>query len=379
MPVLTADRVRAAGDVWCVAIAAGLAALFWLKPDMQVGRDFGVMWIAGRMAWQGQIAELYGAAMPEAVAAAFGPAEAGTFYYPPVGLLLFVPFGFLSFPAAAMAWVALTGTAFATAVGRIAGWRGVPAALAFPAAIICALYGQNGLLLAALLGLAAVTLDRYPVVAGVAIGCLAYKPHVAVLAPLILVLTWRWRAFLAAGGTTLLLIGASVLAFGIRSWTAFVADLPAAEALYATGVPGFAKFASPYAAARLLGASAGTGWTVQALCAAGAIGFLVWAARRCRDGTAAIAAMTAATGFCVPFLGEYDLPILAIPGAWLIASAEREGWLPLERLSVIALYIAPFVVTVLAPRGVPLAPLAMGLLMLCVGRRLSGIGAPAPV
>jgi hypothetical protein len=89
--------------------------------------------------------------------------------------------------------------------------------------------------------------------------------------------------------------------------------------------------------------------------------------------------MTAATGFCVPFLGEYDLPILAIPGAWLIASAEREGWLPLERLSVIALYIAPFVVTVLAPRGVPLAPLAMGLLMLCVGRRLSGIGAPAPV
>ena len=34
--------------------------------------------------------------------------------------------------------------------------------------------------------------------------------------------------------------------------------------------------------------------------------------RRARDGQAAMATIAAATRFCVPFLGEYDLPILAL-------------------------------------------------------------------
>jgi hypothetical protein len=88
----------------------------------------------------------------------------------------------------------------------------------------------------------------------------------------------------------------------------------------------------------------------QAVCAIAALGILVWITRRVRDGQAAIAAMAAATGFCVPFLGEYDMLILAIPVAWLLAEGQRSGWLPFERANLIALYLAP-----LAVRGVLLS------------------------
>jgi hypothetical protein len=369
-PLLTGDRVKAAANVWCVATVVLLAGVYWLRPDMQAGHDFGVLWIAGRLAWDGQIAALYGQTQQAMVAAMFGPGHLGPFYYPPVALLLFVPFGFLPFPAAAMAWVGTTGAAFAAAVGAIAGRGTIPMALAWPAMIVCGLYGQNGLLLAALFGGAALALDRFPVLAGVAIGCLIYKPHLAVLAPLVLALTGNWRAFFAAGATAALLIAASILAFGLASWSAFIADLPAAQALYANGVPGFNKFASPYTAIRLLGTSAQIAWAGQAICAAAAVGVLVWAARRARDGRAAVAAMVAATGFCVPFLGEYDLPIMAIPGVWLIAEARRSGWLPFERAILVVLYLAPAAITLLSDRGIPLAPLAVGLLLLSVVRRV---------
>lgn len=370
-PLLTADRVRAAANVWCVAVAISLACLFWFRPDMQAGRDFGVLWIAGRLAWEGQIAGLYGTMEQDMVAVMFGAVSAGTFYYPPVALLLFLPFGFLPFPLAVIAWIGTTGAGFAAAIRGIAGRGTILVSLAWPAVLICALYGQNGLLLGALLGAAALTLDRFPVLAGVALGCLIYKPHLAVLAPLVLALTGNWRAFLAAGTTVVLLITASILAFGIHSWEAFAADLPAAQALYANGVPGFAKFASPYTALRLLGAPATIAWIGQAICAAIAVAFLIWAARRAPDGKAAIAAMVAATGLCVPFLGEYDLPVLAIPGAWMVSQARRSGWLPYEQAILIVLYLAPFGFTVASERGIPLAPLAVGTLLFCIARRLA--------
>ena len=370
-PLLTGDRVKAAANVWCVAMVVSLVGLFWLRPDMQAGRDFGALWIAARLAADGQIAALYGPPQQAMVAAMFGPGNQGPFYYPPVALLLFLPFGLLPFPAAAIAWVGCTGAAYATAVGGIAGRWAIPASLAWPGAIVCALYGQNGMLLAALIGGAALALDRFPVLAGVLIGCLVYKPHVAVLAPLVLLLTGNGRAFLAAGATVALLVAASFLAFGVESWSAFVADLPAAQALYANGVPGFGKFVSPYAGLRLLGAPAEYAWAGQGLCAAVAIGFLVWAARRAPDGRAAIAAMAAATGFCVPFLGEYDLPILAIPGVWLIAQAGRHGWLRFERGILLTLYLAPAAITLAAGHGIPLAPPSVLLLLLAMVRRLS--------
>lgn len=369
-PLLTSDRMRAAANVWIVAMAAMLPLLFWFHPELQVGRDFAVLWTAGRMTLEGHIASAYGDLMQTRVEAMIGPASAARFNYPPVALLLFVPFALLPFGAAKAAWVGATATAFAAAIRGIAGRNAILAALACPATLVCALYVQNGMLLAALLGAAALLLDRAPILAGIAIGCLIYKPHVAVLAPVLLALTGRWRAFFAAGATAVVLLAVSVLLFGTESWSAFLAGLPAAQALYADGMTGFDRFVSPYMGLRLLGVSARSAWIGQAIGAVAAVGFLIWAARRAPDGKAAMAAMLAATGFCVPFLGEYDLPILIIPAAWLIADAGRNGWLPFERAALLLLYLAPMIVKLAAGHGWPFGPPAMALLLLSVARRL---------
>ena len=112
--------------------------------------------------------------------------------------------------------------------------------------------GQNSLLSAALFGAAAVTLDRSPTLAGILIGCVAYKPQLAVLAPLALATAGRWRAFVTAAGTVVVLVGASIVAFDTKTWIAFFKALTAARDWNANGLPGFDKFASPYAAMRLL-------------------------------------------------------------------------------------------------------------------------------
>ena len=59
-------------------------------------------------------------------------------------------------------------------------------AAAFPAVFVNVGHGQNGFLTAALLGGALHWLDRRPWLAGVLIGCLAYKPQFGVLIPIAL-------------------------------------------------------------------------------------------------------------------------------------------------------------------------------------------------
>ena len=59
-------------------------------------------------------------------------------------------------------------------------------------------HGQNGFLTAALLGGALVVLDRRPLVAGILLGLLAYKPQYGVCSRIVLAVSGRWRSFAAA-------------------------------------------------------------------------------------------------------------------------------------------------------------------------------------
>ena len=82
-----------------------------------------------------------------------------------------------------------------------------------------------------------------------------------------------------------------------------------------------------------------------------------------------MALMVATTCLCVPFFANYDMVILAIPGAWLISEAVTSGWLPFERVTLAALYVTPFAMIPAGSNGVPLAPAAVvGLVILLVRR-----------
>jgi len=90
-------------------------------------------------------------------------------------------------------------------------------ALAFPAVFVNLGHGHNGFLTAALIGAALVQLDRRPILAGLLFGCLAYKPQFGLLIPLVLAVSGRWRAFIAAAVTVAVLTLAVTLVFGAES------------------------------------------------------------------------------------------------------------------------------------------------------------------
>src|SRR6202043_3793016 len=99
--------------------------------------------------------------------------------------------------------------------------------LASPFAAWNFLIGQNGFLTASLLGASLLLLERRPVLAGVFIGCLTYKPQFGILLPLALAAANQWRAFVSTAVTALILTGASIAAFGTGPWIAFPEQLAA--------------------------------------------------------------------------------------------------------------------------------------------------------
>ncbi len=367
---LTRGRVQAYARVLLATGLALLAAAVWTGTGpLPVAQDFAAFWTASVLALHGHPAEAYGEAARRAMAALIGPGLRPPFFYSPVALLLWLPVGLLPAAIAAALWVLGTAGAYAAIVRALSRGPFALVALAFPAALICALYGQSGLFSAVLFGGVALTLEDSPILAGILIGCLAYKPQLGLLAPVALICARRYAAFGSAAIAVVVLALASAWAFGTSVWQAFLASLPLAQAWNAQGVPGFDRFASPYAAARLLGAPEAVGWIAQAAFALPSAAALVWVTRR-RPGAAAETAMLAfATCFCVPFLGEYDLAILAVAGAWIAAEAGLRGWLAYERILLTLLFLSPAAIKIAAVHGVPLAPAAMALLGLTLGRR----------
>ena len=96
--------------------------------------------------------------------------------------------------------------------------------LAFPAVFVNLGQAHNGFLTAALLGAALTLLDRRPLVSGILIGCLAYKPQFGLLIPLVLIASARWRVFASAAITVAVMALAVTFAFGSEVWSAFLAS-----------------------------------------------------------------------------------------------------------------------------------------------------------
>ena len=124
-------------------------------------------------------------------------------------------------------------------------------ALAFPAVFVNLGHGHNGFLTAALIGGALLVLDRRPLLAGVLIGCLAYKPQFGVLIPLVLAATGRWRVIAAAAATVVAFVaGHAGSSFGGATWVAFWQSMTLTQRIVLEeGATGFHKMQSVFAGA----------------------------------------------------------------------------------------------------------------------------------
>ena len=342
-----------------------------------LGTDFSQVWTAGRMALDGQAADVWNWDKHFAVQRAFhGPrlTEYYGWHYPPPFLLLAAALAALPYLPALALWQAATLIPFAALIRRMTGraeaWLFV---LAAPVSLICVMHGHNGFLTALLLGGGLLVLERRPFVAGLLLGCLVYKPQFALVLPLLLLVTGNWRAIAGAAISSLGLIALSYGIWGWPVWQAFIDSLPLTRrVVIEAGTTGWEKIMSPFSAIRSWGGGIGVAYSVQVAASVIAIGASLWVARAGRPDLRN-AAVTATVLIATPYVLDYDFVVLLAGLAFLWRDAVRHDWLPWEKTLLGLVWVAPLVARNLA--ALTLVPLGLAtaiiILALAVRRTLT--------
>jgi alpha-1,2-mannosyltransferase len=377
---LSADRAQAYVRVLAVMLA--IVAVGWvvLSRDgvtiagFPLGSDFVSFWAASGLALDGRPEAAYDPAAHYAVQRTAVPATDESYYaflYPPVFLLVCLPLAALPYLWSLTIWLGVTGLAYWRCLRALLPqrWAALPI-LAYPAVLMNAGHGQNGFLSTACFGAAMLALDRRPVLAGLAFGGLVFKPHLAVVVPFALAASGRWRTLIAAALSASALCLLSWLVFGGETWRGFLAQTALARAVLEQDLVGPAKMVSTFAAIRLLGGGVAAAYAAQVAVGLALCGVL-WGIRRARPAGLALGAlMVAMAVLASPFLLDYDLVLLALPMAWLMASAQRTGFRPWEKTVLFMGFIAPlFIRTISLRLGIPLGPPVLATLLVVVASR----------
>jgi alpha-1,2-mannosyltransferase len=292
------------------------------------GRDFANVYTSGRLALEGKLDLLYdlkGYSIYQD--ALFGGALRDHNYsYPPPTLLYTWAFALLPYPAALLAWLMLTGTAFAAAARPYLRDAGLPAWLALiaPATLLNVWAGHYGLLIGALWLGAFHLLPRRPVLAGVLIGLMLVKPHLAILAPLILARRGEWKAFAAAGATVAALVAVSALAFGPDLWRTWLGVTVGVQTAMVDDVGTYFLTMMPTVVPTVssLGFPGALAWTVQILAGGAAVAALLM--RMPAESRAAGLAGGVATFLVLPYAFNYDMTVPGLAALLMLARLRRD-------------------------------------------------------
>src|SRR5262249_46316962 len=160
----------------------------------------------------------------------------------------------------------------------------------------------------ALMAASLVQLDRRPVLAGILIGCLAYKPQFGLLIPLVLVAGGYWRTFFAATVTVIVFALAVTLAFGVDVWSAFLASTKFTRTVVLEqGDTGWYKIQSVFSVVRMWGGSVPLAYVLQTAVTIAVAAALVLLWRSRAPFPLKAAALAIATILATPYSLDYDL------------------------------------------------------------------------
>jgi Glycosyltransferase family 87 len=314
--------------------------------------DFVAVWAAGKLASTGHPAAVYNWDIHKLVEqTAVGHQFTGYFgfHYPPTFLFVAVALSMLSYGTAYTVWALGTFPAYLIAIRGIVGNRiGYLLAAAFPAVLANFTIGQNGFVTAGLIGGTLVLMRQRPIVAGVLLGLLTFKPHLGLLFPIALIAGREWRVLVAATMVALAMAAASWFAFGADTWAGFVGNIGhTSQAFLSDGSADWRKLQTVFGLTRSLGGSETLAWSLQAmltLAAAVAVGAL-WRSKVQYEIKAA--ALGTGLMLATPYLYTYDLVALAVPLAFLFRLGLTRGFLPQELIGIgfacLLVLIFPFV------------------------------------
>ena len=385
-------------EKWLLAaiVVQLLVGLGWLTTykglfdprGMPVGNDFAAFWFAAQMALGRPAVDTYDLVAMTTFQHGIWPELVGVYawVYPPSFLLLVLGFGFMPYLTAFVVWTVTTLAAFFAGLwqnvrSRTSWWLVV----AFPGLWLGLGQGQNQFLTAALGALGLGLLRKHPVWAGVCIGLLALKPHLALLFPVALLAARAWRTIAAAAVTaiTVTLVPAAILGWDtLTAWTQSMAWV--STAIVEKRLPVW-MFPAPYPWMVSLGVPSVLAWVVQGAIsvAAAVIVYRLWRPLAGRLSATGLAlpgsALVLATFLATPYYAMYDLTWLALPLCWLVATGMAQGFRRGERPLLVLLFLLPYASTVALVVDVQLAPFVLAALLWRVWQRSVSdrSGAPA--
>lgn len=297
-------------------------------------------------------------------------------FYPPVFLLFVSWLAAFPYLVSLFSWLAITLAGYLITVRKIAPHPcTIGLALAFPATFHNIYHGQNGFLNALLLGQGLLLLEQHPVFAGLILGLLVYKPHLAFLIVVALIAARKWRALMATCASAAALILASIATFGLGSWDVFYRLIPIVQHIAAIGELPFIQMPTFFALARLLGIAAPFAYGLQALFAMIAVIAVAWVWYK-RIFPLAYIVLTICIFLATPYAYQYDLAIISLGIAWYGWEGLKKGWLPYEKAVLSLTWLMPLVNTLLVRiTGIQITPIVLlALLVLALRRQYS----PAP-
>src|SRR5712691_10384863 len=230
--------------------------------------DFVNVWSAGKLVLDGHPALAYDWDIQKQVQiAVLGQSYEGNFAWhnPPPFLIAASLLAHFPYAVAFIGWAATSVVPYLTVmraiVGRPFGWL---LAAAFPVVLTNTLVGQNGFLTASLIGGALYLMPMRPVLSGICLGLLSYKPQYGLLFPLVLIAASQWTVFATAAIVAVAMAALSWLAFGAESWQAFLHWMPMfSQAFLSEGKATWWKLQSLYSMVRFLGGPEQFAWAVH--------------------------------------------------------------------------------------------------------------------
>lgn len=313
------------------------------------------------------------------------PLQFRPWFYPPSFLVLLLPFAPLGFIGSYVAFQIATFGLLAAALNRSAEPASrlvIAAVVASPAASLNIVDGQCAFLVAGLIVAGVRLLDERPILAGVILGLLSFKPQFFLLVPVALLALNQWRSLLAAAASVLALAAISAAIFGLEIWYWWV---PQAVDNLLSPDPKWVNFGriwghSVWTCAVLLGAPNRLASLLQIVAVAASALAVFMAFRSALPTDKKLAVLLAAAVLAAPHSGPYDATLLAVATAlWL--AGEIKAPRPLHWLLGLGIWMVPLLsppVYIVAGRFAPVLTVAMIALILSERQQLLSAPSAAP-
>ena len=363
LPLFDAERLRVYPRIAVALYLIAAMALVVTASAMidvfgkPLGYDFMTFWAASKLTLAGDALAAFD---PQRILAAEQmavPANEFTFLwnYPPTYQFIIAPLALLPYSVSFVLFVGLGIYLYVATLRplfdpRLAfGSDAVFLALAFPAAFICAMHGQNAVYSAAIFAGGLLLAERGRIwLAGFVFGLFICKPQLGILLPLAFLMAGQWRLVIATGLSALVICGVATALFGIELWTAFFSNMTLVGEIMDKGLLPLSKMPSAFSFFREFGVSTHFAYVAQGLVGLAAAGVMAYVWYRRGLDRLSFAVLIVATLLVPPYTFDYEFAILAPVLVILGSDMARCGASFREKAALVTFFIWPMLVAPLA-------------------------------